>query len=195
MIERLIARRLRTIAQHIEAWSLQHRGKIQIPPSVRLSAHQVQWQEDCILSLGKHTQVEGRLVFERPQARIKIGSRCFINGTLAAAQSIEIGDDVMTSWGVTIVDHDSHSPIFSQRKDDVVHWLAGHKNWQYVKMAPVKICDKAWIGFNVILLKGVTIGEGAVVGAGAVVTKDIPAWTVAAGNPAKVIRELPSDER
>ena len=43
---------------------------------------------------------------------------------------------------------------------------------------------------NVIILKGVTIGEGAVVGAGSVVTKDVPAWTVVAGNPAKVVKEL-----
>jgi maltose O-acetyltransferase len=47
----------------------------------------------------------------------------------------------------------------------------------------------------VIILKGVTIGEGAIVGAGSVVTKDVPAWSVAAGNPARVIRKLREDER
>ncbi len=62
-------------------------------------------------------------------------------------------------------------------------------------MSPVHVGDKSWIGFNSIVLKGVTIGEGAVVGAGSVVTKDVSAWTVVAGNPARVIREIPEDER
>ncbi len=58
-------------------------------------------------------------------------------------------------------------------------------------MAPIHIKDKVWIGFNVIILKGVTIGEGAVIAAASVVTKDIPDWSLAGGNPAKVIKELP----
>jgi len=57
------------------------------------------------------------------------------------------------------------------------------------------IKDKAWIGFNSIILKGVTIGEGSIVGAGSVVTKDIPDWSIVGGNPAKVIREISENER
>ncbi|MCC6483663.1 MAG: hypothetical protein IT209_02355 [Armatimonadetes bacterium] len=68
--------------------------------------------------------------------------------------------------------------------------MNGRKDWSHVKMAPVRICDKAWIGARAIILKGVTIGEGAVIGAGSVVTKDVPAWCVAAGNPARVIRQV-----
>ncbi len=52
------------------------------------------------------------------------------------------------------------------------------------------IVNKVWIGFNVIILKGVTIGEGAIVAAGAVVTKDVSAWTIVAGNPAVVVKKL-----
>ena len=68
--------------------------------------------------------------------------------------------------------------------------MIAHKNWDVVNSKPIKICDDAWIGMNCIILKGVTIGEGAIVGAGSVVTKDVPAWTVVAGNPAKVVKTL-----
>lgn len=66
-----------------------------------------------------------------------------------------------------------------------------NKNWECVKTKNITIRDDAWIGMNCIILKGVTIGEGAIVGAGSVVTKDVPAWTLVAGNPARVIKQIP----
>ena len=83
----------------------------------------------------------------------------------------EIGKDAAIAPGVIIRDCDSHK----------VEGTFSVKN--------IKIGDHVWIGENVIILKGVTIGDGAIVGAGSVVTKDIPAYTLAVGNPAKVIRE------
>ena len=68
--------------------------------------------------------------------------------------------------------------------------LSASKDWGFVNTKPIKVCNDAWIGMNVIILKGVTIGEGAIVGAGSVVTKDVPAWTVVAGNPARVVKSL-----
>jgi len=76
------------------------------------------------------------------------------------------------------------------RRDDVRNWGKGQKNWKHVAHAPVAVKDKAWIGFNVSILKGVTIGEGAVIGACSVVTRDVPAYAVAVGNPARVVRSL-----
>lgn len=64
-----------------------------------------------------------------------------------------------------------------------------------MEVASIKIGDKSWIGYNVGVLKGVTIGEGAIIGAGTVVTKNVAPWTVVAGNPAPFIRELPIDGR
>lgn len=130
-------------------------------------------------------------------AEIQIGNRTFIgNGALVAARSIVIGSDVLISWGVTIVDHQSHSIEFVERAKDVTEWLHGRKDWTHVKVSPVRIGDKVWIGFGASVLPGVTIGEGAVVGACAVVTKDVEPWTVVAGNPARVIRTLsPFDDR
>jgi acetyltransferase-like isoleucine patch superfamily enzyme len=168
---------------------------VNLPPSSKLNISRVQLKDGCLVAIDEYSQIDGVLVLERENASIFIGKRVFMNGSLLAAQRIDIGDDVLIAWGVTVVDHNSHSVSFSQRAEDVVNWGVGKKDWTHVKIAPVKIHNKVWIGFNSIILKGVTIGEGAVVGAGSVVTKDVPAWTVVAGNPARVIREIPENER
>ncbi len=62
-----------------------------------------------------------------------------------------------------------------------------------IKTGPVEIGDHAWLNFGVSVLRGVKIGEGAVIGAGSLVTKDVPSYTLAVGNPARVIREVPRD--
>lgn len=148
------------------------------------------------LSIGRESRVETRLTIEREGASLIVGDRSFIGGgDISCASSIKIGSDVMIAWNTTIFDHASHSLRFSERANDVTGWLRGEKDWSVVAMAPVSIGDKAWIGFGSIVLPGVTVGEGAVVGAGSVVTRDVPAWTVVAGNPARVIRELAEDER
>ena len=107
----------------------------------------------------------------------------------------EIGDDVLIAFDVLIMDHDSHSLVFDERRNDVQEWMRGKKDWSHVMMVPVIIKDKVWIGARATVLKGVTIGEGAVVGAGSVVVEDVPPWTLVAGNPARVIRALPREER
>jgi acetyltransferase-like isoleucine patch superfamily enzyme len=150
----------------------------------------------CRLAIGKDCFIRDKIAFERPGARLSVGDRTFLgNGLIAVAQSVEIGSDVMFAWGVTVVDHDSHSVRFSERQGDTQRWLRKIKDWSNVKIAGVKIEDKAWIGFNASILKGVTIGEGVVVAAGSVVTKSVPAWTVVAGNPARVTREIGAQER
>ena len=143
--------------------------------------------------------------FESDEGFIQIGNRTFINsGThLIARSDIIIGDDVTIAWGVWVYNHDSHSLDWQKRREDIRavyedlqagRDMLASKDWTSVGTAPIRICDKAWIGMNAILLKGVTIGEGAVVGAGSVVTHDVPPWTVAAGNPAKVVGTCPMSE-
>ncbi|MER9596700.1 acyltransferase [Mesorhizobium sp. M0244] len=139
-------------------------------------------------SFGEKCELHCRFSFDRPEAQITIGRDCFIgNSHLVAAESITIGNDVVISWGVTIVDHNSHSLDWKQREKDVADWRRGKKDWTDIGIAPVTIDDHAWIGMGVTILKGVTIGKGAVVGAASVVTKDVAPFTVVAGNPAKLI--------
>ena len=161
-----------------------------IHPTVRLNPQNVRNAHLGELIVGEFSIIEGHLVFEK-EAHISIGNRVFIGGSLiAAAKSISIGNDVLISFGCTIVDHNSHALQFEQRKNDVVEWYHQRKDWTHVAMGNVTICDKAWIGMNSIIMKGVTIGEGAIIGAGSIVTKDVAPYTVVAGNPAKIIRPI-----
>jgi|APEBP8051072661_1049379.scaffolds.fasta_scaffold04741_2 galactoside O-acetyltransferase len=142
------------------------------------------------LAIGSDGLIFCRFCFDRPEARIIIGNRCFIGRShIIAATHVEIENDVIISWGVTIVDHNSHALAAEDRADDVALWAVGKKDWSKVKTAPTVLKTGCWVGFNAIILKGVTIGEGAVVGAGSVVTRDVPAHSVVAGNPARVIRQ------
>jgi len=146
--------------------------------------------------MGDNSIMRGNVAFEKAHASLSIGDRCFIgNGLMSIAESLVIGDDVMISWGVTVTDHNSHSLKFSERQSDVLNWHKGKKDWSKVRIQNVVIDDKAWIGFNAILLKGIKIGEGAIVAAGSVVSKDVPAYTIVAGNPATLVQKLAEDER
>jgi len=144
------------------------------------------------LSIGDNCQIEGSLAIEKMGAKISIGNRCFIGGNtlLASAQDISVGDDVLIAWGCVITDHNAHSIYWNDRRKDVLHWRYGKKDWKQVKISSVVIEKRTWIGFNSIILKGVHIGEGAVIGAGSVVTKDVPSYTMVAGNPARKIRSI-----
>jgi acetyltransferase-like isoleucine patch superfamily enzyme len=150
-----------------------------------------------LMKVGRDSIVIGTFVFELPSGYISVGNRTFIGGgTFISIEGIEIGDDVMISWGCTVVDNNSHSLISTDRLNDVTDWKRGidedkigaYKDWSKVSKGSVIIKNKAWIGFNSIILKGVTIGEGAIVAAGSVVTKDVPDFAIVGGNPAKIIK-------
>ena len=156
--------------------------------------------EHTRLTIAKDCIIGGIFIFESSKGQVIIGEHTYIGGsTFISRSSITIGSNVTIAWGSTFYDHDSHSLAFMERRKDISDELddirngrnfIAHKNWDVVNSKPIKICDDAWIGMNCIILKGVTIGEGAIVGAGSVVTKDVPAWTVVAGNPAKVVKTL-----
>ena len=168
---------------------------IKIHASSVFSLEKLTYKQGPIVKIDQNTQVPGQLIFDRENASITIGKRSFINATLIAAKEIQVGDDELMSWGTTVVDHNSHAISFSHRANDVTEWKKGNKDWRHVIRSPVCISDKVWIDFNAIILKGVHIGEGEIVGAGSVVTKDVAPWTIVGGNPAKLIREIPEHER
>jgi acetyltransferase-like isoleucine patch superfamily enzyme len=169
---------------------------VRIASTAKIMCRKVVIERANKLHIGEGSIIEGSLVFQREGAEIIIGKHSFMGSSLiACATRIEVGDDVLISWGCSIVDNNSHAIAWQNRKDDVTDWYVGKKNWSHINIQPVKINDKCWLGFNVTVLKGVEIGEGAVVGAGSVVTKDVPAWTIVAGNPARMIREIPVEDR
>ena len=111
---------------------------------------------------------------------IRIGDGTVIQpyAHIAAAQSVEIGKGALFASHVYISDHDHD---YSDPNDPVVSNAR-------IMCAPVKIGDFAWLGERVVVLKGVTIGERSIIGAGSIVTKDIPPLSIAVGSPARVIR-------
>lgn len=158
-----------------------------------------------LLQVGKNGINGGRYVFENGAGKICVGDRVHIgNGTqLISINNIMIGNDVTIAWGCTIYDHNSHSIIWKERANDTLQEykdftecgdMLFNKKWDWVQSAPIIIDDKAWIGFGCTILKGVHIGEGAVIGANSVVTKDVPPWTVVGGNPAELIKKLEKKE-
>ena len=148
--------------------------------------------------IGRDCLIEGQLVAETADARIEIANNVYIGGNtiVACVASVSIADDVLISYQCLIADSDNHSIRYSIRKNDLADWRdGGNHDWSTTLTRPVSIGRGAWLGARVIILKGVSIGEGVVIGAGSVVTRDVPPWSVAGGNPARVIRTLGADER
>lgn len=188
---------LKSLAQVVFKARVQRRASVAAGPRTHITWSRLGALGGGNVSVGADTILHARISFDSPSGRVLIGDRCYIGQShIVCHTAVTLGDDVVISWGVTIVDHNSHSPEWRHRKGDILEWAQGRKDWSNVKIAPVTIRDRVWIGFNVIILKGVTIGEGAVVAAGAVVTKDVAPYTIVAGNPARVVRTLePTDEQ
>ncbi|TWJ00640.1 galactoside O-acetyltransferase [Mucilaginibacter frigoritolerans] len=157
------------------------------------------------VKIGDDTILECTITFESPNGEVIIGNNTFIGtSTIISRSQVVIEDNVFIAWGCYLYDHDSHSIDYKERENDILQQLSDlragrnfikNKNWDVVNSRPIKICSNAWIGMHCIILKGVTIGEGAIVGAGSVVTKNVPAWTIVGGNPARVLKEIPEHLR
>ena len=143
--------------------------------------------ETCSIVVGDGSLVLCAVHFERDNAFLRVGKNSFIGGSdLIVSAGISVGDNVLISSGCLIQDHDSHSTEAALRRADVKAWVEGRpKDWSSVKCSQIVIEDDVWVGARAILLEGVTIGHDSIVGAGAVVTKDVPPYATVAGNPAR----------
>jgi acetyltransferase-like isoleucine patch superfamily enzyme len=150
------------------------------------------------ISVGDNCLIEAHLVAEARTSRIVIGNNVYIGGgtTVDCVDSIEIGDDVLISYQCLLLDSDGHSTDLDSRRSELPRWKESRgRNWTAASTRPIRIGNGAWLGARTIILKGVEIGEGAVIGAGSVVTKSVAAYTLAGGNPARIIRPLRAGDR
>jgi acetyltransferase-like isoleucine patch superfamily enzyme len=140
------------------------------------------------LEIGAHALLEPGVWITAPgKARVRIGQGTFLNmGVMVAAeQLVEIGDHCMLANGCFVTDS-------SHRYEDPEKPIT----WQgFETKGPTRIGDNCWLGANVVVTSGVSIGERSVVGANSVVTKDVEPFSIVAGAPAKVLRMVEYAQR
>jgi len=151
--------------------SLYHGSKICMGNNIRIRTSPI----SNLIGLNRRTII----ATHSGHAEIIIGNDCgFSAVVIGARESIVIGDNVMVGANVLITDFDWHSI----KPDERQHGIPRSK--------PVIISDNVFIGYSATILKGVSIGKNSVIGANSVVTQDIPANVIAAGNPCKVIKDI-----
>jgi len=133
---------------------------------------------DDVNFFGKVDIFSGR-IFDEP--KLIIGNRVSIGHgvSFTVNKQIVIEDDVLVASGVTFMDTDAHPRNAADR-------IAGLPP-SPEEIMPVRICKNAWIGHGSSIMKGVTVGEGAIIGANSVVVTDIPTYSTAMGNPARIV--------
>lgn len=146
------------------------------------------------IAVGRGCQVlDGTMLDVGPHGRIILGECAMLNACwLIADSEITIGDYSMLSWSVVVMDSYRFPRDPKQRRDELTKLSTrpGRKSAASVTSRPVHIGNNVWVGFEACILPGVTIGDGAVVGARSVVTENVAPYTVVAGNPARVVRYL-----
>ena len=181
------------------------RANLAIHPSTRLSrqfgvSFLAAPETRLYVSIGKRCMLNAHIYFEAKTGSVEMGDDVYIGAgtTIISKHGVTLGNQVTIAWGVTIYDHNSSSFDWRQRSKVNAHFYSTYGtpacyeqlDWTGVDGAPIVIEDKAWIGFDAVILKGVRIGEGAIIGARSVVTRDVPAYTMVAGNPALPVMRL-----
>jgi len=158
-------------------------GIFRVPPGMSISFWWMNWFGKKILRINADVPwpVHITSTVHHPD-KVRYGSGPHHPGDspctyIQAYNGIEIGDDVNMAPGVGLISA-NHDPL-----DNTVH----------IEAPPIRIGNRCWIGMNAVVLPGVQLGDGVIVGAGAVVTKNFDGPCIIGGNPARVIRELPAD--
>jgi len=142
--------------------------------------------------IGNNCDIQGVLI-SQGSGIISIGSNTTIrnDSVVGSVASISIGNNVIISNSVHIYDNNNHPTSPAVRKRMTEKGFYGTEwGWENAESSPVVINDNVWICERATILKGVTIGEGSIVACNSVVTKNVPAFSLVAGNPAKVVKSI-----
>jgi acetyltransferase-like isoleucine patch superfamily enzyme len=145
------------------------------------------------IRIGQGVFIRGELLIYPSGGEITIGNNCYVGegSRIWSANKVTIGDNVLISFNVTISDTDAHEMDSVERAEGYRQIFEnGHSAVTSIPNEPIVIGNNAWINLNSVILKGVSIGEGAIVAAGSIVTKNVDPYTLVAGNPAKPIKKL-----
>lgn len=183
----------------------QHGGALYLPGDPELQKEQLQ----CLDRLHAFNQLKpsdlaGKTALLR-EMFAEIGEDCYIELPLHTnwgGRHVHFGKGIYSNFNLTLVD-DTHIYVgdYTQFGPNVVLATAGHpilpalREQGYQYNAPVRVGRNCWLGANVVVVPGVTIGDNVVVGAGSVVTKDLPDNVIAVGNPCKILREVNDHDR
>lgn len=195
---RMTARWLQRVQMSAAAETFRERAIVGTGCRVGPSAHCINLGARERITIGNGVICRGILRCEnRGDARLLVGDNVYIGDDciISCAERIEIGCFALLAHGVQVFDNDTHPTDPLSREQDymaVREQPSGPR--PPVASAPVWIGDRAWVGFNSIVLKGVRIGEGSIVGAGSVVTSDVPSHTVVAGSPARIVKKLDPED-
>lgn len=144
------------------------------------------------IKIGAHSLIRGDLLTYNYGGEIIIGDYCFLGpqSKIWSVEKVVIGNRVLISHNVNIHDNNSHAMLSAQRHEDFKYMLKNSGNLRESDLGQKEVIieDDVWIGLNSIILPGVRIGKSSIIGAGSIVTKDIPPFSIAIGNPAKVIK-------
>lgn len=145
--------------------------------------------------IGDNCRIFGRLqTQDGGEIRIGNNSCIYLDTIIGSVSNIRIGDCVIISNHVHIYDSNNHPTDPEIRRKMCLEGFDGDVwKWKHSASSPIVIEDNVWVGEYAAILKGVTIGTGAIVASHAVVTKDVPPYTIVAGNPARVVKEIPHE--
>jgi acetyltransferase-like isoleucine patch superfamily enzyme len=191
VLQGLLQRRYRNQAKRYAELS----PSVVVHPGARFGSNADNQPSICV---GQHTHIRGELLVCGRYGRVTIGQSCFIgeNTRIWAWQRVSIGNRVLVAHNVTIFDSMTHPEDPRERAAQFAAIVnGGHPKDIDLDARPVTIDDDAWIGCNVVVTRGVRIGRGAILGAGAVVTQDVPPWAVVVGSPARIVRYVPEHQR
>lgn len=180
----MLRRAINTLRQRLRLARFQRHATVAPTAIIGPQAQVINPSGNCkLIVVGGNSCVKGELLVYGHGGSIRVGEHCYIGECtrIWSAVGIEIGNRVLISHGVQIHDSSGHSRDATERHEHFVAIMSsGHPKISPpgLRSAPVVIEDDAWISFNVTILSGVRIGRGAIVGAGSVVTQDVPAMCV-----------------